>query len=311
LFDLFNKKKGKPGLIGLSLIDNELALAHIGIEAGLPALLLCESFELASAQQAGKVLADKAQSFGLEQTLCNFVLAPSDYSLLLVEAPNVEPAELAAAAKWKIKDMIDKPLDQLAVTVFPIPGDAYRSQRDMLYVVAADRNKIQQVVDMVTSAGLKLESIDIPELAMRNLTMLFSDDSAGLATMDLRHDGSLLNLSKNGSIYLTRHLSTQVGDEILGSHEWESVRDRLVLEIQRSLDYYESQMGQGHINRVLVAPRKQDSDALRAELDQAMGIKVEVMNLQGRLASNVELSPELQRSCLMAIGGALRSEAAA
>jgi MSHA biogenesis protein MshI len=311
LFDLFNKKKGKPGLLGVSLNDNELALAHIGIEAGQPALLLCESFELASVQEAGKVLADKAHHHGLEQIRCNFVLAPDDYSLLLVEAPNVEPAELAAAAKWKIKDMIDRPLDQLAVTVFPIPGDAYRSQRDMLYVVAADRKKIQQVADMVTHAGLKLESIDIPELAMRNLTMLYTDDSAGLATMDLRHDGSLLNLSKNGAIYLTRHLSTQVGDEILGSNEWEAVKDRLVLEIQRSLDYYESQMGQGHINRVLVAPRKQDSDALRAELDQAMGVKVEVMNLQGRLASNIELSPELQRSCLMAIGGALRAETVA
>jgi MSHA biogenesis protein MshI len=262
-------------------------------------------------QEAGKVLAEKAHNMGLEQMRCNFVLAPDDYSLLLVEAPNVEPSELAAAAKWKIKDMIDRPLDQLAVTVFPIPNDAYRSHREMLYVVAADRKKIQQVADMVTSAGLKLESIDIPELAMRNLTMLFADDSTGLATMDLRHDGSLLNLSKNGAIYLTRHLSTPVGDEILSSYEWDSVKDRLVLEIQRSLDYYESQMGQGHINRVLVAPRKQDSEALRAQLDQAMGLKVEVMNLQGKLASNIELTHELQQGCLMAIGAALRTEKAA
>ncbi|MEY4640548.1 MAG: hypothetical protein RLZZ227_542 [Pseudomonadota bacterium] len=311
MFDLFNKKKGKPGLIGVSLIDKELALAHVGIEAGQPALLMCEYFAVSSAQDAGKVLAEQAHSMGLERTRCNFVLAPDDYSLLLVEAPNVEPAELAAAAKWKIKDMIDRPLDQLAVTVFPIPGDAYRNRREMLYVVAADRKKIQQVADMVTNAGLKLESIDIPELAMRNLSMLFADDGSGLATMDLRHDGSLLNLSKNGAIYLTRHLSTPVGEDILGSHEWDSVKDRLVLEIQRSLDYYESQMGQGHINRVLVAPRRQDSDALRAQLDQAMGVKVEVMNLQGKLTSNVELTHELQQGCLMAIGAALRTEKAA
>jgi MSHA biogenesis protein MshI len=311
LFGLFNKKKGKPGLLGVSLIDKELALAHVGNDAGQPALLACELIPVASAQDGGKVLAEKAHSLDLEQTRCNFVLAPDDYSLLLVEAPNVEPGELAAAAKWKIKDMIDRPLDQLAISVFPVPHDAYRSQRDMLYVVAADRKKIQHVVEMVTNAGLQLTSIDIPELAMRNLTTLYTDDSNGLAMMDLRHDGSLLNLSKNGSIYLTRHLSTQVGYEILRSHEWDAVKDRLVLEIQRSLDYYESQMGQGHINRVLVAPRKQDSDALKAELDQAMGVKVEVMNLQGKLVSDVELSLDLQQGCLMAIGGALRVEKAA
>jgi MSHA biogenesis protein MshI len=311
LFGLFNKKKGKPGLLGISLIDKELALAHIGSHAGQPALLACELLTVASPQEGGKALAEKARNLGLEQTRCNFVLAPDDYSLLLVEAPNVEPAELAAAAKWKIKDMIDRPLDQLAISVFPVPTDAYRSQREMLYVVAADRKKIQQVVEMVTSADLQLQSIDIPELAMRNLTSLYTDDSNGLAMMDLRHDGSLLNLSKKGAIYLTRHLSTQVGDEILRSHEWDSVKDRLVLEIQRSLDYYESQMGQGHITRVLVAPRKQDSEALKAELDQAMGVKVEIMNLQGKLVSDVELSFDLQQGCLLAIGGALRTEKAA
>ncbi|HEY0961424.1 MAG TPA: hypothetical protein VGE69_03625 [Pseudomonadales bacterium] len=308
MFGLFNRKKGKPGLVGLSLIDKELALAHIGSDAGQTSLLACELVPVASTQDGARVLADRVRHHGLEHTRCNFVLAPDDYSLLLVEAPNVEPSELAAAAKWKIKDMIDRPLDQLAVSVFPVPGDAYRSQRDMLYVVAADRKKVQQVIDMVTSAGLQLDAIDIPELAMRNLTWLYTDDSNGLAVMDLRHDGSLLNLSKKGAIYLTRHLSTQVGDEILRGEDWEAVKDRLVLEIQRSLDYYESQMGQGHITRMLIAPRKQDSDALKAELDRAMGVKIEVMNLHGVLVSDIELTPALQRGCLMAIGGALRSE---
>lgn len=308
MLGLFNRKKAKPGLVGVSLADKELAIAHVGSEAGQPALLSCELLPVESTQDGARVLADKIRNLGLEQSRCNFVLAPDDYSLLLVEAPNVEPAELAAAAKWKIKDMIDRPLEQLVVSVFPVPGDAYRSQREMLYVVAADRKKIQQVVDMVTNAGLQLEAIDIPELAMRNLTLLYTDDSNGIAMMDLRHDGSLLNLSKQGAIYLTRHLSTQVGDEILRSGEWDNVKDRLVLEIQRSLDYYESQMGQGHINRVLVAPRKLDSDALKAELDQAMGVKVEIMNLQGVLESDVELTPALQQGCLMAIGGALRNE---
>jgi MSHA biogenesis protein MshI len=311
LLGLFNRKKAKPGLVGLSLIDKELAIAHIVSGAGEPVLSTCELLSVASQQDSARVLAEQVRQLGLEQARCNFVLAPDDYSLLLVEAPNVEPAELAAAAKWKIKDMIDRPLEQLAITVFPVPGDAYRSQRDMLYVVAADRKKIQQVVDMVTNAGLRLESIDIPELAMRNLTQLYTDDSNGLAMMDLRHNGSLLNLSKNGAIYLTRHLSTQVGADILGSTEWDIVKDRLVLEVQRSLDYYESQMGQGHITRVLVAPRKHDSAALKAELDQAMGVKVDIMDLEGALDSDIDLTPELQQGCLMAIGGALRSEHAA
>jgi MSHA biogenesis protein MshI len=311
LFDLFNRKKGRPGLCGVSLNGKELGLAFVDPGHGQPVLHICELQEVASPQEAGKVLADKVKALGLENAHCNFVLGPDDYSLLLVEAPAVEKNELAAAAKWKIKDMIDRPIDQVAVSVFPVPHEAYRGQHDMLYVVAADRKKIQQVVDMMLKSGLQLTSIDIPELAMRNLALLYGDDSSGLAMMDLRHNGSMLNLCKDGAIYLSRHLNTQVGDAILDSGEWDNVKDRLVLEIQRSLDYYESQMGQGHITRVLVAPRKHDAAILEEQLNGAMSVKVEMMNLVGKLASEVELPLALQQGCLFAIGGALRTAQAA
>lgn len=310
MFGLFNRKKGKPGLLGLSLIDKELALAYVGSTAGEPALLACELQAVSSFAEAGKLLADKVRSLGLEQTRCNFVLAPDDYSLLLVEAPNVEAAELAAAAKWKIKDMIDRPLEQVAISVFPVPHDAYRNQRDMLYVVAADRKKIQQVVDLVTNAGLQLGSIDIPELAMRNLTTLYTDDSNGLATMDLRHDGSLLNLSRNGSIYLTRHLSTQIGDEILRSHEWENVKDRLVLEIQRSLDYYESQYDQSPIGDLVIAPANEQARSLANALESETSLRIHVLDVREIMAVYKAGEFATDWQSLLALGAALRTDTA-
>lgn len=307
LFGLFNRKKGISGLVGVSWHDQHLSLAHIQQRSGNPVLLHCESAAAASPKDAAQLLAERVRTLGLAGARCNFVLAPEDYSLLLVEAPAVEESELAAAANWKIKDMVDRPLEQLAISVFRVPRDAYRNQREMLYVVAADRKRVQQAVDLVLESGLQLESIDIPELAILNLLELCADDSNGLALIDLRFSGSLLNLSKAGSLYLTRHLNTQVGDEIAGNAEWDNVRERLVLEIQRSLDYYESQMGQGHINRLLVAPRKHDSDTLVAQLNQAMGVKVEPLDLKGKLDSTVELLAETQQACLLAIGGALRT----
>ena len=72
-----------------------------------------------------------------------------------------------------------------------------------------------------------------------------------------------------------------MADDIAGNAEWETVRERLVLEIQRSLAYYPSQMGQGHINRLLLAPRTHDSETLAAQLNQAMGVKVEALDLGG------------------------------
>lgn len=311
MFGLFSSKRALSGLVGVSFHDQQLSLAYIRQHSGSPVLQHCEATAVAGLKAATPLLAARVRALGLTGARCNYVLAPEDYNLLLVEAPAVEEQELAAAAKWKIKDMVDRPLDQLAISVFRVPRDAYRHQRDMLYVVVADRKRIQQIVDLVHDAGLNLESIDIPELAMLNLLGLCADDSNGVALIDLRFGGSLLNLSKAGSLYLTRHLNTQVAENVTVMPEWETVRERLVLEVQRSLDYFESQMGQGHINHLLVAPRRHDLQTLVSQLNQSMGLKVEPLDLQEHLDSSVELGSDLQQACLLAIGGALRPAGAA
>jgi len=306
LFGLFNKQKGKPGLLGVSFVDGELALAHMAPGYSGLELRLCQMLEATSLQAAGATLGTVVRREGLEQTRCNFMLARDDYNLLLIEAPPVEADELASAAKWKIKDMIDRPLEQVAVAVFPVPATAYRGQRQMLYVVAADRKRVQQRVDLVTDAGLQLEAIDIPELALLNLSRHCLDDSEGLAMLDLRQGGGLINLSRDGDVYLTRHLNTRISKEMMGTPQWDSVRERLVLEIRRTLDYYESQMGQTRISRLVLSPGGNPTETLVTQLNEAMGVSVEMMNLEREFSAEGSLPGSLQYSCALAIGASLR-----
>jgi MSHA biogenesis protein MshI len=88
------------------------------------------------------------------------------------------------------------------------------------------------------------------------------------------------------------------------SIEWESLKDRLVLEIQRSLDYYESQMGQIPINRIVIAQRQYDGAALAAELNDMLSAQVSVLSLTDHLNSTTQLTPESQQipACLALLG---------
>lgn len=311
MFQLFNRKKASPGITGVALTDSELSVAHV-TRNGSVELHVCESARVDTIADATRLLSSYVHKHGLVDTRCNFVLSPDDYNLLLIEAPAVESHEVASAAKWKIKDMIDRPLDQVVITVFHVPKDAYRNQREMIYVVVADRKKIEQVIELVAQAGLRLESIDIPELVLKNLTDLcYAGTPTGFATLDLRFNGSVMNLSRSEALYMTRHLNTHVGEQILDSHDWNNVRDRLALEIQRSLDYYESQMGQAQISRILLMPRKNDSEKLAQQLNDVMGVRVEVVNLQSKVHADFALPLSLQHDCMLAIGGALRMENAA
>lgn len=313
MFGFFKKKKGKKGLVGIAVTGQGVAFAHITQEKESPLLNSCELIPADDDKDGVAKLAGKVSELNLEATRCSYVLSSADYKLLLVDAPEVEPDEMAAAVKWRIKDLIDQPIDDVAIDVFPVPADAYRSKGDRVYVVAAQKSKIINIVKTIEDAGLTLETIDIPELAMKNLSSFLADDSNGLAFMDLRGSGSTMNLCKNGAIYLTRHLNTQADQEIMGSYEWADVKERLILEIQRSLDYYESQMGQIQLSTLLIAPRKQDSEALASQLSAAMAVRVETMDIASKLdmRTDLELPAAIQQSCMMAIGAALRTEVAA
>ena len=162
------------------------------------------------------MLAKLVKDMDLEDKQCSFVLNRKDYNLHLVEAPEVEANELRSAVRWKIKDLLDMKVEDAAIDVFQVPADAYRG-RDMVYVVAALKSKIRSIVDMVTDSGLELAVIDIPELAMLNLSRHYVEDVNGVAFMDLRRNGSTMNITRNGELFLTRRVNTQLDPEAMQS----------------------------------------------------------------------------------------------
>jgi len=305
IMQFFKKKAKSTSRVGAIIAGDKLAVAHVEQRDGEPYLLNCERLSLASEKDAGKVLAKAVKEMGLQDKQCSFVLNRKDYNLHLVEAPAVEPDELRAAVRWKIKDLLDMKIEEAAIDVFGVPEDAYRG-RNMVYVVAANKSRIKQVVDMVTESGMQLAVIDIPELVMHNLARHYIDDQFGVAFMDLRRTGSTMNISRNGELYLTRRINTQLDPDVMKSPEWEGLRDRLILEVQRSLDYYESQMGKSAINRIVISQRQYDTQGMVEALNGMLAAEVTSLDLSGVLDGDVELNPEAQQICMSAIGATLR-----
>lgn len=285
--------------------SDQLVLAHVEQRNGAPYVLDCKHIALESAKDAPAVLEDLVKEMDLEGTQCSFVLNPKDYNLHLVESPNVEPDELRSAVRWKIKDLLDMKIDDAAIDVFQVPEDAYRG-RDMVYVIASLKSKIRSIAEMVSASGLELAVVDIPELVMKNISTGFINDDNGVAFMDLRRTGSTMNISRDDSLYLTRRINTQLDPDVMKAHDWETLKDRLVLEIQRSLDYYESQMGKSPINQIIIAPRQHDSAAMADSLNEMLNGAVSVLDMANLLESDVELTNEMQQICLPVIGATLR-----
>ncbi len=303
----FKRKAKSSSRVGFAVSSDQLAVVHMGERKGAPYLIAWERVALQSENDVGKALAKVVKTMEIEGKQCSYVLNRKDYNLHLVEAPEVEDSELRAAMRWKIKDLLDMKLDDAAIDVFRVPEDAYRG-RKMVYVVASLKSKIQSIVNMVSESGLELAVIDIPELVMRNLSSSYIEDENGVAFIDLRRNGSTMNITRNGELYLSRRINTQLDPDVMQSMEWESLKDRLVLEIQRSLDYYESQMGQSPITRIVIAQRQHDGAALAEALNDILSAEVTLLNLGEHLESAVTLTTEDQQIGMAAIGAALRGK---
>lgn len=303
---MFNKKSKASGVVAVTVTASHLNIAHMQLRKEKPFLAYCESIAIKSEQDAVKQLQSKVQQHGLQGLACHYVLKPSDYSLHLVEAPDVEPDEMKAAVRWKIKDLLDMKVEEAVIDVFQLPGDAYRGRSDMVYVVACKRAEVEKTVKWLAESGLELAVIDIPELAIKNISSHYIDDNQGVAFLDLHKSASTMSLNKNQTLYLTRRINTPLDHDVMGSLEWEGLKNKLVLEMQRSLDYFESQMGQGQITKIYIAPRLRDTAEMTKSLDEMLAAQVSALDIAGMLASAQDLTPQLQHSCLTVIGAALR-----
>ncbi|MGD2168500.1 MAG: hypothetical protein PVF63_10365 [Gammaproteobacteria bacterium] len=234
------------------------------------------------------------------------VLTPRAYSMLLVEAPDVAQEELRAAVRWRIKDLLDFHIDDAVIEVFPMPQQGRGGPTRMMYAIAAREQEVRTRVDDAAEAGLNLSVIDVLELSLRNIAVLLDTESRGVALLYESGEGGVLLLVRNGILYLARHIET--GTEQLDASDTRSALvDGLALEVQRSLDYYESHYEQSSMPALYTwGLESWDNE----QLDRALALSVRPLELDGLLELDTDLDADSRRLCLPAIGGALRQEAA-
>ena len=309
MFSFFKKSPTRHGLLGISFSADGIALSHIVPSKPLPTLDLC-AFVPCSVEDYPSKLTAAVKRLGLGGARCVLVMEPGTYSILQVEIPEVPRDELASAIRWKVKDLLDFHIDDAVIDVFDMPVNEQRGRAPMAYAVAARAPVIQARVNLLTEAGLNIEAIDIAELALRNLITSYQEDAQGVAMIYLNHQFGEIILTRQGDLYLARQFS--MGLDYLNQNSSAEAQqhfvDSLALELQRSLDYYESYFGQPPITSILIAPDMIDLNPLYANLEENLRIKCLGLELDKALALHKDLAQSEVDRCILAISGALRGE---
>ena len=84
--------------------------------------------------------------------------------------------------------------------------------------------------------------------------------------------------------------------------------DRLVLEVQRSLDYYDRYFSQPTVAKILISPTEQPVPGLAEYMSRNTGVAAAVLDVNDIIDAPQPLDAQQQAQCLLAIGAAMRQE---
>ena len=290
--------------VGVDFLGDGVALVQVGASGRQSGRILAGEFIAAEGhREQVAATADWVRRLHLQKTPCVCLVASDDCDLFQVERPEVEAEELPQALAWKIKDLVNYEVANAVIDAYPMPRSNKNNQQQV-GVVAARETVIYNYVSSIKSTALRLEALDIHDLARSNLALVRQSAGESLALLSLSDSGGLLSIYQHGDLHVSRELKIGIDQlaAVEGDSGDENVYEALLLDLQRSTDYYESFYGLGAVNRLRIFPQVKAVERMAMYLQNLTNYDIEFVGLD----EDAELPP----ACFHAYCAALRGIAA-
>ncbi|WP_188696110.1 type IV pilus biogenesis protein PilM [Bowmanella pacifica] len=231
--------------VGLEFGQHGVMLSLLGLKEGQPYWL--DQHKMDSHDWVA-ALTLWVENHRAANTPCHLVFSTNRYQLLQVDRPPVPELEIVPALSWSVRELLATQ-DEMQVDYFDMPAQPTGTNK--INVVAVPKSLVEDVVQGIAKAGLQLATIGIEELSQCDLLEPHQD--AQITLLQEPGEAISLNIIKDSKLYFTRRLR---GYEQLSSYGLEQIHqgvaDSLSLEIQRSMDYFDSQLRQAPVRKLLL-----------------------------------------------------------
>ncbi|WP_371193509.1 biogenesis protein MshI [Glaciecola sp. SC05] len=218
-------------------------------------------------------LIDYVKAHKLQGTSCYFTLTSHWYKVHQIEKPDVADDELKEALKWPLQEAVGSSTE-LVYDYADMPVQVSGQNKAM--VVAIPRKEVEKLTRTIYEADLVLESITVEELA--TIELLEASNDAVITLVQEHGEDVVLSIVKNKELYFSRRLK---GFESIGSFtEAEldmGITDSLTVQIQRSMDFFESQLRQASVKRILVKLDTPHMAYICNVIAETMGVPCDLM----------------------------------
>ena len=306
MFKWLKKSAARARILGVAVSEHGFGLVVVDrSDASRPVVAEASWRAFKGSPEKGNVFKQAIRDLKARGLPVVATLPSSAYSLVQLEAPDLDVDELREAMRWRVKDLIDFPVEEATIDVFELPESRRPGAPSLVYVVVAKSAQVETLGGLLQDAGLKVEAIDIAEMAIRNLALHLDRPGRPRAYLQLQPGQTIIEISDGSQIFLSRRVM-QDYDENSDAELLRAQMENLALEVQRSLDYFESQYALGPADRLSVIV---DSDIQFAAFARVAGtfltVQTERFSLAGMAtAENVDLG-SLDHG-ITAVGAAMR-----
>lgn len=239
---------------------------------------------------------------------------PARFSVIRqLSLPNVGERDLANAIDIQLQHNIHLPFDEAAYDYVRCPSLHGSEDEIDILLVAADKKRVEDVIQGCKQAGLKPKTIDIHVLALYRFLRRFQPDMPRtFLLLETSEDMVDLHVFHDGLLYLTRQVPVALAPSVdVPAFDYVSQFD---VEIERTLNFFMYTLNQREVGfeRLYVTlPRDVEASEHLQALEQRIGIPCEVLPLAEIIRRNCEIGPEAHRmkdldQYAAAIGLALR-----
>ena len=208
--------------------------------------------------------------------------------------------ELAQARHWSVQELRSSP-EEMVVDYLDMPAQTTGSNK--VNVVAIKKDDLYDICEGLIEIGLFVRKVTIEELVFCDLVPL--THNATLTLVQKPGAEISLNIIKDGKLYFSRSIR---GYEKLSTFTEMELQmgliESLSVEVQRSMDFFESQLRQGGVKKIVLHLDSEHQKLIAELIQKAMLLDVELFQLD--INKSAELSYD-KASCA-SLGAALMKE---
>jgi MSHA biogenesis protein MshI len=184
------------------------------------------------------------------------------------------------ALRWKVRDLIGFPVEDAVMDAFEVPGLDSRGRPPTLYLAVARKDELRPRIAAIDAAGLHLQRIGIADLAWAEAVRQLApgDESQAALVLDAR-GGTMLALRER-TLFVSRRFEFDGDDQRAlrdpQSGLGERLFERIALELQRTLDYFDRTHQRPPPRRLLLLGSLDGVDGLADSLKRMLGLDVQL-----------------------------------